>query len=285
MTYPFKFADVAEPTLALGDPRRWGGFQARFVRASAGRHIGGVFDDHRLIFYTCGPTRTDCGCEGIQHRRLQVPGEFDIVPSGANGYWEDSGPIDMVSVRMSRELVSQVAEDLGVPGGRVDLAPKLGARDPLIEHLLHTIGAELDAPAPAGRIYADSLAVALASRLLQSVSPSPARGGQTLSKPQLRRLIDYVDANLEFDLTLAELAAVTGVSVPHLTTLFRRTFGQSAHRYVVERRVQRARERLLAGERSIAQVALETGFAHQSHLARWMKRLLGITPSALLREA
>ena len=64
----------------------------------------------------------------------------------------------------------------------------------------------------------------------------------------------------------------------------RRTMGRSVHRYVVERRVQRARSLLLAGERSIAQVALATGFAHQSHLARWMKRLLGVTPAALLRE-
>jgi AraC family transcriptional regulator len=78
---------------------------------------------------------------------------------------------------------------------------------------------------------------------------------------------------------------VAGVSVPHLTTLFRRTMGRSVHRYVVERRVQRARSLLLAGERSIAQVALQTGFAHQSHLARWMRRLLGVTPAELLREA
>jgi AraC family transcriptional regulator len=61
--------------------------------------------------------------------------------------------------------------------------------------------------------------------------------------------------------------------------------GQSVHRYVVERRVQRARSLLLGGERSVAQVALQTGFSHQSHLARWMKRMLGVTPSEILREA
>jgi AraC family transcriptional regulator len=59
--------------------------------------------------------------------------------------------------------------------------------------------------------------------------------------------------------------------------------GQSVHSYVMERRVQRARSLLLARNRSIAEVALETGFAHQSHLARWMRRLLGVTPSEILR--
>jgi AraC family transcriptional regulator len=95
-------------------------------------------------------------------------------------------------------------------------------------------------------------------------------------------LIDYVEANLEADLSLAELAAVAGLSVPHLTALFRRTMGQSLHRYVVERRVIRARALLLDSRASIAETALSVGFAHQSHLSRWMRRLLGVTPSELV---
>jgi AraC family transcriptional regulator len=52
---------------------------------------------------------------------------------------------------------------------------------------------------------------------------------------------------------------------------------------VVQRRVERARELLLRGELPISQVALEVGFAHQSHLARWMRRILGVTPTAIVR--
>jgi AraC family transcriptional regulator len=120
--------------------------------------------------------------------------------------------------------------------------------------------------------------VALATRLLQDFAVRPLAGRQTLSKPKLRRLVDHIEANLETDLGLDELAIVAGLSIPHLTVLFRRTMGQSLHRYVVERRVARARDRLLAGG-AIADVALESGFAHQSHMARWMKRLLGATPA------
>ena len=285
MTYPFKFTHVSEPHLEYGAHRQWGGMAARVVHASAGLHAGGAFPDHRVIFYTAGPTQTECACDGMVQRRLQIPADFDLVPAGFDGSWEDEAPTAMVSIRLTPELMAQVAEDLGAPGGRAELAPKLGARDPLVEHIVRALTAELDAPAPVGRLYADSLAVALASRLIQGFSMTRWRSRQTLSKPQLRRLVDYVEANLEAELTLAELAIVTGVSVPHLTTLFRRTMGQSVHRYVVERRVQRARSLLLAGECSVAQVALETGFAHQSHLARWMKRMLGVTPSEILREA
>jgi AraC family transcriptional regulator len=152
-----------------------------------------------------------------------------------------------------------------------------------VEHVVRALMAELQAPAPAGRIYADSLATALTTRLLQNFAAVGFAGRQTLSKPQVRRIVDFVEANLDGELTLDQLAEVAGMSVPHLTTLFRRTMGQSVHAYVMERRVQRARSLLLSGKSTIAQVALETGFAHQSHLARWMRRLLGVTPSEVLR--
>jgi AraC family transcriptional regulator len=278
MTYPFKFAGSPEPALTYGAARQWGGFTVREARAGAGRHDGVVLSEHRIAFYLCAPTHTDCGTDGMRQSRLSVHGDFDFVPAGCDGFWEDSAPVDLVSLRLSPELVDEVAEGLGATAP-VPLAPRLSARDPLISHIVAALQAELAAPAPAARLAADGAATALAIRLLQDFAVRPPAGRQTLSKPKLRRLVDHIEANLEADLGLAELAAVAGLSVPHLTVLFRRTMGQSLHRYVVERRVSRARERLLAGEGSIAQVALASGFAHQSHMARWMKRLLGATPA------
>jgi len=252
------------------------------VRASKGRHVGGVLPEHRILFYLTPQVATECACEGVAQRRVQGAADFDLVPAGASGSWEDETACDMVSVRLAPSLVAATAEALDLPRDRADLAPRLGVRDPLVDHVVRAIIADLEAPAPAGRIYGDSLATALTTRLLQNFS-AVAAGRQTLSKPQLRRLVDHVEAHLDADLTLEALAAVAGVSIPHLTTLFRRTMGQSVHGYVMERRIERARALLLARRMSIAQVALETGFAHQSHLARWMRRLLGVTPSQVLR--
>lgn len=277
MTYPFKFTGAPEPVLTYGAARQWDGFGVRAARAGAGRHDGVVMAEHRIAFYLCEPTRTDCGTDGVRQSRLSVRGDFDFVPAGCDGFWEDSAPVDLISVRLAPELVETVAEGLGV-SGPVALTPRLAARDPLVSHVVAALQGELAAPEPAARLAVDGLAVALATRLLQDYAVRPLAGRQTLSKPKLRRLIDYIEANLETDLALSELADVAGLSVPHLTVLFRRTMGQSLHRYVVERRVSRARQRLLAGQ-PIAQVALETGFAHQSHMARWMKRLLGASPA------
>lgn len=278
MTYPFKFAGAPEPVLTYGATRQWDGFTVREAHAGAGRHDGVVMAEHRLAFYLCTPTQTDCGTDGVRQSRLSVHGDFDFVPAGCDGFWEDARPVDLVSIRLAPKLVDEVAEALGA-AGPVALSPRLCARDPLVSHIVAALQAELVAPEPAARLAIGGAATALATRLLQDFAVRPLGGRQTLSKPKLRRLVDYIEANLETDLALAELATVAGLSVPHLTVLFRRTMGQSLHRYVVERRVSRARERLLAGDASIAQVALDTGFAHQSHMARWMKRLLGATPA------
>ncbi len=281
MTFPFKFTEFSEPTLTLGRRREWGPLAATEVHATPGRYAGSIQPDHRLIFYLTPSVPTDCCCEDVHQRRIGAPADFDLVPAGASGFWEDHIPCDMITVRLAPSLVASTAEALALP--RADLAPRIGARDPLVEHVVRALMAELEAPEPAGRIYADGLAVALTTRLLQSFSTVGAAGRQTLSKPQIRRLVEFVEANLEHDLTLERLACVAGMSIPHLTTLFRRTMGQSVHAYVMERRVQRARDLLLKRDASIAEVALETGFAHQSHLARWMRRLLGVTPTDILR--
>lgn len=96
---------------------------------------------------------------------------------------------------------------------------------------------------------------------------------------RLRQVIDYIDACLEQDLRLAELAAVAGYSVSHFKPMFRRAVGMPVHRFVLERRVQRAHALLVESSLSITTIALETGFAHASHMARCMRRLLGVTPA------
>ena len=157
-------------------------------------------------------------------------------------------------------------------------------RDSRIEHIAWALEAEQQAGFPSGRLYVDSLGVALAVHLLRSHS-APAEVRLGLSKAQLRRLTDYVEDHLDQDLSLEKLALVAEVSASHLKTLFKRSMGLPVHAYVIQRRVERAKALLLSGRRSVGEVALEAGFAHQSHLARCMRRILGVTPMSLVRAA
>src|SRR5579862_6935683 len=105
-----------------------------------------------------------------------------------------------------------------------------------------------------------------------------------LSQRQLRRVTDYIDANLADDLSLMRLADVAGFSGSHFRTLFRRSVGLPVHEYVIQRRVEHAHALLVRGHLPASQVAQEAGFAHQSHMARCMRRVLGVTPTAVVRE-
>jgi AraC family transcriptional regulator len=138
------------------------------------------------------------------------------------------------------------------------------------------------------RLLRDSLGVALAARLLQrhyrgSLPMREVRGG--LSHTKLERVIAHIEDNLASKLSLPAIAEIAGMSVSHLKTLFRNSTGVPVYEYVLRRRVERA-QLLLRNQRfSIAEIAVATGFAHQSHLARHMQRILGYTPSSLRRRS
>ena len=108
------------------------------------------------------------------------------------------------------------------------------------------------------------------------------RGGLTHTK--LERVIAHIEDNLASKLSLPGIAEIAGISVSHLKTLFRNSTGVPVYEYVLRRRVERAQLLLRNHKMSIAEIALATGFAHQSHLARHMHRILGHTPSAVRRR-
>jgi AraC family transcriptional regulator len=102
---------------------------------------------------------------------------------------------------------------------------------------------------------------------------------------ELRRLLDWLEDNLALDVSLSTIAAFLGFSKSHLNATFRQAMGIPLHEFVVRRRVDRAKELLVNGTQPITEIALECGFAHPSHMARHMRRILGISPSDLRRAA
>jgi len=110
----------------------------------------------------------------------------------------------------------------------------------------------------------------------------PARSRGMLGKDLLPRLRDYVIAHLDEPIGVEVLAGIAGRSPFHFTRVFTRSVGMTPHRYVVHLRLQCAIE-LVREERSgLAEIAARTGFADQSHLSRWMRRVLGVSPTQLV---
>jgi AraC family transcriptional regulator len=272
------------PTVTRVAGAAFNGFAATLVRTGPGVYDEGGWPEHRVILHTgAQPVVAECRCDDVQLRRLQAHGDFDLQPAGTPGRWVDDGPAEVLVLRIAPAFLRNIAEGLDMDPARAEITPRLAARDDQIEHIGLALKAELESGAPLSRLYGESLGIAVASRLLRRFGAAPKPIAHGLSRRQMRRVVDHIEANLDQNLGLADVAAVAGVSVSHFTVLFRRSTGLSVHRYVVQHRVMRARALLLAGDLSIAQVALEAGFSHQSHLARCMRQVMGLTPAEVAR--
>jgi AraC family transcriptional regulator len=218
----------------------------------------------------------------LGHRFLYTSGDLDVIPAGSVSRWTDDHTAVSLWLRFSPELLSGVAHELRLPPGRDQLELRYQFRDAQIQHIGAALEGECRVGFPNGRLYTETLGRALAVRLLHR-SNVGAGSGQKLSRRRLQVVTHYIEDRLSTDLGLQELADVVGLSPSHFRTLFKQSTGVPVHAYVIRRRVERARALLVRRELPASQVALESGFAHQSHMARCMRRVLGLTPRALLR--
>jgi AraC family transcriptional regulator len=239
---------------------------------------------HVVSMLAGAPVRVDCERGGRRWVGLMKRGDMEIVPRGEGGRWVDEGPADLLVMRIDPGFVNKVAATMGLDPKTLEILPRVQVRDAQIEHLGWALEAAL-AEGDAADAYLQGLGVALAARLIKahaSVRQGPAR--RALSQRQSTDVCSHIDANLAKRLPLSELAQVAGVSTSHFKVLFKAALGLPAHRYIMRRRIARAVELIKGGERSTVSIASQCGFAHQSHLARAMRAVIGRTPGDLQRE-
>jgi AraC family transcriptional regulator len=130
-------------------------------------------------------------------------------------------------------------------------------------------------------LYVESLSNTLCLHLLRHYNKSP----QTFSDrydglPEflMRRLDEYIQTNLARNLTLLDMARVVNLSTSHLNRLFRQTQGISLYQYVIQCRIERVKQLLKQPQLTLAEIAIQVGFADQSHLNHHFKRHVGVTP-------
>lgn len=270
---------------ATTQPRVWEGFDACFFDTSGGYFERPPTAMHHVLMYFGNSVLTACRCEGPVVERVQSVGDIDVIPAGAGAVWSDYGPTSFLAINISPGLLRSTADAMGLNADRVELAPHLFLRDRQLEHIGSALKAELESDEPSDRLYAESLGVALASRLLGRYAPKiRARVTRGLSVRQLNLIDAHIADHLDHNVSLNALASVAGLSPSHFKALFKVSRGLPVHQYVIRRRVEAATRLLSSGRMPISQVALQTGFVDQSHLARCMRRVLGTTPAAVLRD-
>lgn len=190
-------------------------------------------------------------------------------------------------VAVDSDLVTRILIDaFDSPGA--DLPTIIGLKDAVIEQFGKLYDGELAKGGANGRLYAEGLTTALIVHLFGNYGQrrhlvDPIAGG--LSPTALRRVIDHIEAHLAEDIGLAELAALAGLSTHYFGQAFKASVGMPPHRYLINRRIHRAKELLLGGQRSPAEIAVAVGFSSQSHMTFNFRRLTGTTPTRFRRDA
>jgi AraC family transcriptional regulator len=210
--------------------------------------------------------------DGWQHINYQ-PGDVVILPQA--------------------ELFPQVVIDRDVPLIELFLNPQqmmllapskelrtnLQVRDPLIEQMGLALYRELQSSGSEGSLYAESMSIALSAHLLQNYSAArltPVIG--LLSTKDTQTVKDYIEANLDTALTIAELSDVVNLSTHHFSELFRKTLGLTPHQYVLKMRIERAMALLQNTRQPIVNIAQQVGFQTQSHFTRIFRQYTQVTP-------
>jgi AraC family transcriptional regulator len=182
----------------------------------------------------------------------------------------------------SRTSLDEIADDAGVPRvNELHIRPGTVADDWIIRNLGQCLLPAFEQPDHVNRLFIDHVILAVGAHLVQAygqtkASPRSGRGG--LAPWQERRARDYLEAHLDGDVSVMLLAKVCGLSSTHFSRAFRRSIGASPHQWLMQRRVDRARQLLRDPDIPLADVAMTCGFADQSHFTRVFTRLIGISP-------
>ncbi|MBP2301169.1 helix-turn-helix transcriptional regulator [Azospirillum picis] len=161
----------------------------------------------------------------------------------------------------------------------LSIQPSRPVDDPAITALAAAMLPALTMPERISALLLDHLACALVTHLASTYGRlSTGRSGGTLAPWQERRVKDMISARLNGDIRLSDLAAECRLSVGHFVRAFRNTTDTTPHQWLLHRRVDHAKALMKDPGRTLADIALDCGFADQSHFTRTFSRIAGVTP-------
>ena len=207
-------------------------------------------------------------------------GNLCITPAGqpVSARWDK--PLDNMGIQLDTRFVAQTATE-NYFSSAFEFVEIYKKADPLIQHIGLALLAESESETPSGMLFSDSLIQTLILHLLRNYSTAAVKkeslnGG--LSGYKLRRVREFIDQNLEEDLSLSEISAVAELSQFHFARAFRKTTGLTPQQFLMQQRIERAKELLAKNDLPIVEISLRTGFKNQSHFTTLFRKFTKLTP-------
>lgn len=273
------------PPLLSSAGLAWSGFSVERHSFQEGGGVGVMgWAQTEVVQVIKGGLLIDDRTPGVCERFLVEEGSLVIRPAGCEARslsWkpvnEDRDSCETLVLQLHPHVLQLLA-----PGADFrSIAVKMGIKDPDLCALMRLIEREIATGASSGLVYCESLCLALASLLRSrytAESPKRSPSKAQLSVRQREQLRDHIDAHLDGDLSLTELARLSALSPQYFALAFRNTFGATPHQYILRQRILAAKRLLAAQQLPIADVALSVGFASQSHFTTAFNKVVGVTP-------
>lgn len=276
------------PDLCSAAGERWNGALLRRWQGSSARMEQPPLDHHYLVLHLGGPKRIKRRGAGSVTTNDAEAGSVTLVAAGASYSWSTEGPIGFAHLYLSPNAVGRiVGEEFDREPRSVELIDCTARRLPLLSAIMSGMIEQLETPGFGSRLVLDTLLHSLIVGLLcecSTLSQASSLAAHSMAPRRLRRVLDFIEANLADDIELDDLASVAGSSRFHFSRAFRDATGFPPYRYLVHRRVDSAKTLLLQGDLSIDQVAAQCGFKSSAQFAVMFKQVFGTTPSRFRRE-
>lgn len=250
-----------------------------------------ALDEHRqtthVLAHILSPSSGERWFDGKRNCEQRNVGDVAICPEGITHRCNWEATSRFMILAMEPELLKQMGQDWMNPD-QIELIPRFSTGEDVLMHgILTRFREELEAGEIGNYLLIDSLKIALAIHLLQRYSttkPKPAEANNGLSKAKLQQVKEYINEHLVQDLKLNEIAAIAQLSPYHFSRLFKESMGVTLHQYILQRRIEKAKYLLQYNQFSISEVATKTGFFDQSHLTRYFRQIVGVTPKQFLKD-
>jgi len=224
--------------------------------------------------------------EGNEVRRVVavVPGIASFAPEGIEeGEAEIVAPLEVLHIFLPPSVVGTSAlANYGIDPAKIELLRGQGVADPLFKEVALAFQRMLSRPPePTDKLFVEGASSMLAAHLFSKYSNHSGQAlprAPSLPHEKLKRVLDLIECRFTEGIGLDEMAGEACLSTFHFARLFQRVTGLSPHRYVTERRIQEAKNKLSEGRLSLVEIALEAGFGSQNNFTRIFRKHTGMTP-------